>query len=43
MCTHTLYGGPLTCVRPEGHQGGHEFHSLHGSWLDDSHEDRGHG
>lgn len=43
MCTETLAGGPLTCVRPEGHHGGHEFHSGCGSWVDDQHGDGGHG
>jgi hypothetical protein len=43
MCTATLSGGPLSCVRPEGHSGGHEFHSQHGSWVNDSHGDCGHG
>jgi hypothetical protein len=43
MCTANLAGGPLSCVRPEGHLGGHEYHSLHGSWLNDSHADGGHG
>lgn len=43
MCAATLAGGPLSCVRPEGHPGGHEFHSLHGSWVDDKHCEGGHG
>jgi hypothetical protein len=43
MCTENLAGGPLSCVRPEGHSGGHMYHSLHGSWLNDSHADGGHG
>ena len=43
MCTATLAGGPLTCVRPEGHQHGHEFHSLDGSWVNDHHLEGGHG
>ena len=42
MCTATLSGGPLSCVRPRP-SGGHEFHSLHGSWVNDSHGDCGHG
>ena len=43
MCTATLAGGPLTCVRPDGHLHGHEFHSLHGSWVNDHHVEGGHG
>ena len=43
MCTATLAGGPLTCVRPEGHDHGHEFQSLQGSWLNDRHGDGAHG
>jgi len=43
MCTATLAGGPLTCVRPDGHAHGHEFHSLHGSWINDHHTEGGHG
>ncbi len=43
MCTATLANGPLTCVRPAGHHGGHEYHSHHGSWVDDGHKEGGHG
>lgn len=43
MCTATLAGGPLTCVQPEGHPGGHEYHSQFGSWLNDRHDEGGHG
>ena len=43
MCTATLGGGPLSCVRPEGHSGGHEYHSQSGSWVDDHHNEGGHG
>ena len=43
MCTSTLAGGPLHCVRPQGHPGGHEFHSQYASWLDDRHGEGGHG
>lgn len=43
MCDTHLGRGPLTCVRPRGHTGGHEFHSLHGSWVDDRHAEGGHG
>ena len=43
MCTANLAGGPLNCVRPQGHSGGHEYHSLHGSGVDDNHGEGGHG
>jgi len=43
MCEANLAGGELTCVRPECHTGGHEFHSLHGSWVNDHHLEGGHG
>jgi hypothetical protein len=43
MCTANLAGGPLSCVRPEGHFGGHEFHSSFGSWVNDHHGEGGHG
>jgi hypothetical protein len=43
MCSATLADGPLSCVRPDGHVGGHEFHSEHGSWIDDGHGEGGHG
>lgn len=43
MCEAKLAGGPLTCVRREGHTGGHEFHSFYGSWVDDHHPEGGHG
>ena len=37
MCTANLAGGPLTCVRPAGHHGGHVYHCHHGSWVADRH------
>jgi len=43
MCTATLAGGPLTCVRPDGHLHGNEFHVLSGSWVNDHHLEGGHG
>ena len=43
MCGATLAGGPLGCVRPEGHSHGHAYQSGLGSWLDDRHGDSGHG
>jgi hypothetical protein len=43
MCAATLFDGPLTCVRPESHDGGHEYHSRDGSWVNDTHSDGGHG
>jgi hypothetical protein len=43
MCSATLADGPLSCVRPDGHLDGHEFHSQHGSWVDDTRPDGGHG
>ena len=43
MCSTTLADGPLSCVRPEGHSGGHEFHAESGSWIDDVHGEGGHG
>ena len=43
MCSTTLGDGPLTCVLPEGHSGGHEFHAQDGSWIDDGHGEGGHG
>jgi hypothetical protein len=42
-CTASLAGGPLTCVRQADHAGGHEYHALHGSWVDDRHSEGGHG
>jgi hypothetical protein len=43
MCNATLAGGPLGCVRPEGHIDGHEYHATSGSWLEDRHGDATHG
>jgi hypothetical protein len=43
MCEMTLADGPLHCVRPDGHAGGHVFHSLYGTWVDDKHVEGGHG
>lgn len=43
MCTKTLAGGPLGCVRPQGHGGGHVYHSQSGSWVDDKHGAGSHG
>lgn len=43
MCEARLAGGPLNCVRPEGHTGGHEYHSRDGSWVNDNHREGGHG
>jgi hypothetical protein len=43
MCTATLAGGPLSCVRPQGHSDGHAYHSAHGSWLEDRHGHDSHG
>jgi hypothetical protein len=43
VCDAILGGGPLQCVRPEGHSGDHEYHSHAGSWVDDKHGDGGHG
>jgi hypothetical protein len=43
VCGAILGDGPLQCVRPEGHSGGHEYHSHDGSWVDDKHEEGGHG
>jgi len=43
MCAVALSQGPLICVRPDGHAGGHEFHTQHGSWVDDTHAEGGHG
>ena len=37
MCESHLNDGPLTCVRPAGHQGGHVYHCDHGSWVPDRH------
>lgn len=37
MCHATLAGGPLSCVRPQDHVGGHVYHSGHGSWVGDRH------
>jgi RNA polymerase sigma factor (sigma-70 family) len=42
-CDAFLAGGPLECVRPQGHPGGHAFHSGRGSWVDDRHGEGGHG
>lgn len=39
MCEEHLFGGPLTCVLPQGHDGGHVYHSDHGSWVGDRHRD----
>ena len=43
MCTATLADGPLTCVRPEGHSGGHVYHSAVGSWVPDRQGQASHG
>jgi hypothetical protein len=43
MCEANLSGGPLSCVLPEGHASGHEYHSSSGSWVNDHHGDGGHG
>ena len=37
MCHATLAGGPLGCVRPQGHDGGHVYHSADGSWVGSRH------
>jgi hypothetical protein len=39
MCDSHLNDGPLACVRPSGHHGGHVYHSDHGSWVADRHVD----
>jgi hypothetical protein len=43
MCDATLENGPLTCVRTESHDSGHVYMSSSGSWVQDKHEDGGHG
>jgi hypothetical protein len=43
MCNATLAGGPLSCVRPDHHDGGHAYQSQSGSWVDDGHGEGGHG
>ena len=43
MCTTTLENGPLTCVRTDSHDSGHVYQSHNGSWVQDRHEDGGHG
>jgi hypothetical protein len=43
MCDTTLENGPLGCVRTDSHVSGHVYHSQSGSWVQDRHEDGGHG
>jgi hypothetical protein len=43
MCDTTLENGPLGCVRTDSHVSGHVYLSSSGSWVQDRHEDGGHG
>ncbi|MGA8211569.1 MAG: hypothetical protein WB441_05950 [Nocardioidaceae bacterium] len=43
MCDATLANGPLTCERTDHHVSGHVFTCQHGSWVEDRHDEGGHG
>ncbi len=41
-CTTRLHDGPLVCI-VSGPHAGHVFQAGSGSWVDDRHDDGGHG